>query len=154
MDTTEQLNGTYFYGGLSNLSAGELFFWVMVDVTAEHFSGTKDVIAAAAVYSGQNTIVVKGKFGGATKGTSYASKYSRKLLKDIMLPFKLPTWIHSPTPTHPYRIKQIMTLKLATFTGRTIPVIGWLVLASDVAQITYEAVERYNRIVKKEDKLW
>lgn len=31
MDTTEQLNGTYFYGGLSDLSAGELFsgLWLM-----------------------------------------------------------------------------------------------------------------------------
>ena len=66
MDTTEQLNNTYFYGGISNLSAGELFFWIMVDVTAEHFTGAKDLIAAAAVYSGQNTIAVSGKFGNAT----------------------------------------------------------------------------------------
>nr|WP_255466696.1 MULTISPECIES: hypothetical protein [Rahnella] len=29
MDTVEQLNGTYFYDGTSNLSAGELFFWMM-----------------------------------------------------------------------------------------------------------------------------
>lgn len=26
MDTVEQLNGTYFYKGVSNVSAGELFF--------------------------------------------------------------------------------------------------------------------------------
>lgn len=31
MDTIEQLNGTYFYKGLHNLSAGELFFWVFLD---------------------------------------------------------------------------------------------------------------------------
>ncbi|GLR08170.1 hypothetical protein COO59_07875 [Mixta theicola] len=97
---------------------------------------------------------VSGKFKGATKGTSYASQYSRKILKDTMLPFRLPTWIHSPTPVNPFRIKKIMTLRLATFTGRTIPVIGWFVLAADVAQITYEATVRYNRIAQKEDKLW
>jgi len=154
MDTTEQLNGTYFYGGLANLSAGELFFWIMVDVTAEHFTGAKDVIAGAAIYAGSNQIEVKGKLGGATKGTSYASTYSRKLLKEIMLPFKLPTWIHSPKPGNPFRIKQLMTQRLATFAGRTIPVVGWVVLATDVAQISYQAMVRYNRIVSKEDRIW
>lgn len=31
MDTTEQLDGTYFYKGLTNLSAGELFFFVFLE---------------------------------------------------------------------------------------------------------------------------
>lgn len=31
MDTTEKLGGTYFYYGMTNLTAGELFFWIMVD---------------------------------------------------------------------------------------------------------------------------
>ncbi len=31
MDTTEELNGTYFYKGLSNLTAGELFFFVFLE---------------------------------------------------------------------------------------------------------------------------
>jgi len=154
MDTTEQLNGTYFYGGLSNLSAGELFFWIMVDVTAEHFTGAKDVIAGAAVYAGSNQITVKGKPGDATPGTSYASQYSRRLLKNIHLPFRLPTFVHSPVPGNQLRIKMLMTHKLATFTGRAIPVVGWVVLAADVAQISYEATVRYNRIASKEDRLW
>lgn len=154
MDTTEQLNDTYFYGGLTNLSSGELFFWVMVDVTAEHFTGAKDVIAGAAVYAGSNQIAVSGKLAGATKGTSYASMYARKMLKNAMLPFRLPTWIHSPVAGNPFRIKKIMTLRLATFTGRTIPVLGWLVLMADVMQIGYQATVIYNRIVSEEDKLW
>ena len=41
----------------------------------------------------------------------------------------------------------------AEFVGRTIPVIGWLVLATDVAQISYEAMVRYNRMVREEDKI-
>lgn len=153
MDTTEQLDGTYFYGGLSNLSAGELFFWIMVDVTAEHFTGAKDVVAAAAVYSGSNQIEVRGKLGNATKGTSYASQYSRRLLKNINLPFRLPTFIHSPMPGNPLRIKMLMTQKLATFTGRAIPVVGWVVLAADVAQISYETAVKFNQIVRREDRL-
>ncbi|QKJ87835.1 hypothetical protein PMPD1_2898 [Paramixta manurensis] len=152
MDTTEQLNGTYFYGGLTNLSSGELFFWIMIDVTAEHFTGAKDVFAAAAVYSGQNTIKVSGKFGNSTPGTSYASQYSRKLLRGRMMPIQLPTWIQSPV--NPFKVKRVMTYKLATFVGRTIPVIGWAVLTADVAYISYESMVRYNRIVNKEDKIW
>jgi len=154
MDTTEQLNGTYFYGGLTNLTASELFFLIMVDITAENFTGAKDIMAEASIYAGSNQIDVSGKFGNATQGTSYASKYSRRLLKDIMLPFRLPTFIHSPQPGRPFKIKTIMTLKLATFTGRTIPVIGWAVLASDVAQISYQTTVRYNQIANKEDKIW
>lgn len=152
MDTTEQLNGTYFYGGLTNLSAGELFFWIMVDVTAEHFTVAKDILAAAAIYSGQNTITVRGKLGSATPGTSYASKYSRKLLRDIRLPFRLPTWIQNPA--NPFEVKRIMTSKLSTFVGRAIPVVGWVILAGDVAQIGYQSMVRYNRIVTEEDKIW
>jgi len=48
----------------------------MVDVTAEHFSGARDIVAIAAIYSGQTVIDVSGKLNGAWKGTSYASVYS------------------------------------------------------------------------------
>ena len=35
MDTVEELNGTYFYKGIDNISAGELFFWLFLDKTNE-----------------------------------------------------------------------------------------------------------------------
>lgn len=152
MDTTEQLNGTYFYGGLTNLSAGELYFWIMIDVTAEHFSGTKDIIALVAIYSGQNTIDISGKLNGAWKGTSYASVYSRKLLRDYRLPFRLPTWIQNPK--NPLQIKMLMTHKLGTFVGRTIPVLGWVIMAADVAEIGWKTTVKYNLIAHKDDRIW
>jgi len=148
MDTTEELNGTYFYGGLTNLSAGELYFWIAIDVTAEHFSGAKDVLAAAAIYSGQNSIKVSGKFKNATPGTSWASQRSRKLLKDCFLPFPMPTIVGDPM-----KMKVIMTHKLGTFVGRAIPVIGWMVIAADLGQIAWETATRYNRIVDSKDSL-
>lgn len=43
----------------------------------------------------------------------------------------------------------LMTHRLATFTGCVIPVLGWGVLAADVAQISYEATLRFNPIVIK-----
>ncbi|YCI28705.1 hypothetical protein M1E08_17785 [Erwinia sp. PK3-005] len=33
MDTTEELNGTYFYNGLPNLTNYELFFWILLEET-------------------------------------------------------------------------------------------------------------------------
>lgn len=152
MDTTEQLNGTYFYGGLTNLSPGELFFWIMIDVTAEHFTGAKDVISAAALYAGQNSIAVPGKLGGAMSGTSWLSVQSRKLLNNYHLPFRVPTLVSKRENVFAIRVQ--MTHKLGSFVGRTIPVIGWVVLGVDVAQITWEATVRYNRIVNKGDRLW
>ena len=148
MDTTEELNGTYFYGGLTNLSASELYFWIAIDVTAEHFSGAKDVLAAAAIYSGQNSIKVSGKFKNATPGTSWASQRSRKLLRGYQIPFRLPTIVGNPM-----EMKLIMTHKLATFVGRAIPVIGWIVLVTDLGQIAWETTTRYNRIVDSKDSL-
>ncbi|MCL2893575.1 STM2901 family protein [Brenneria tiliae] len=153
MDTTEQLNGSYFYGGLTNLTPGELFFWIMVDVTAEHFTDAKevasDILAAAAIYAGRNSIAVSGKFATATPGTSWASKLARQRLQKYKLPFPLPTIIGNP-----FKMKVIMTHKLGTFVGRTIPVVGWMVLAADVSQITWKVTNRYNLIASKEDKIW
>lgn len=155
MDTTEQLNGTYFYGGLINLTAGELFFWIMVDVTTEHFTGTteagRDIMAAAAVYAGKNNIAVSGKLANATPGTSRASVLARRHLQQYKLPFSLPTFITTLKPPH---IKMLMTRKLGTFVGRTIPVVGWVVLTADVSLITWKATNKYNTIASKADRLW
>lgn len=41
MDTVEELNGTYFYKGVCNISAGELFFWIFLDKIDEQFGGIR-----------------------------------------------------------------------------------------------------------------
>lgn len=148
MDTVEQLNETYFYDGSSNLSAGELFFWVMIDETLDHL-GITDIAAVTAIYLGSNNVTVAGKLAGATPGTSVASTYSRRLFRGRMMPMKLPTWIG-----YPPNAKRIMTQKLGTFVGRTIPVAGWVILAVDVTTITFKAVNKYNTIAHPSDRLW
>lgn len=148
MDTVEQLNETYFYDGSSNLSAGELFFWVMIDETLDHL-GITDIAAVTAIYLGSNNITVAGKLAGATPGTSVASIYSRRLFRGRMMPIKLPTWIG-----YPPNAKRIMTQKLGTFVGRTIPLAGWVILAVDVTTITFKAVNKYNTIAHPSDRLW
>jgi hypothetical protein len=148
MDTVEELNGTYFYDGSSNLSAGELFFWIMIDETLDHF-GISDIAAVTGVYLGSNSVTVAGKLAGATPGISVASIYSRKLFRDRMMPVRLPTWIG-----YPPHAKRVMTQRLGTFVGRTIPVIGWVVLAVDVSTITFKAVNKFNIIAHPSDRLW
>lgn len=148
MDSVEELNGTYFYDGSSNLSAGELFFWIMIDETLDHF-GISDIAAVTAIYLGSNNITVAGKLAGATPGTSVASIYSRRLFRGRMMPVRLPTWIG-----YPPHAKTVMTQRLGTFVGRTIPLVGWAVLAGDVMIISYKSINNYNMIAHPSDRIW
>lgn len=52
------------------------------------------------------------------------------------------------------RLRWILTHKLSTFVGRTLPGVGWVLLANDVAQIGYHTVIQYNRIVSPEDRMF
>ncbi|UDJ86334.1 hypothetical protein IRM71_02845 [Erwinia amylovora] len=154
MDTTEQING-YFYGGFSNLSPGELFFWIAVDTTAEHFVGPvsspTNLAAAALLLAGDNNIYVPGKLGGATFGTSRASLWARKYIKDFTLPRPIPTLVGGPNP---FKVKVRTTNNLAAAIGRMVPVVGWAIVASDISLIIWKTMNKYNRIAKEEDKVW
>lgn len=55
MDSVEELNGTYFYKGIANISASELFFWILLDEIAEQMGGFDDLGAVALILLGQPT---------------------------------------------------------------------------------------------------
>lgn len=152
MDTVEELNGTYFYAGRSNVNASELFFMVFVMNTAKHF-GIVDVAAVVALYSGINDQTTRAKPINAVPVTSRVSKSVRGLLKNTMFPFgiKMPTWIGGYTP---WTVKLKMVRKVSTFVGRTIPLIGEVILIADVSRITYCSLRDYNFIARGDDKLW
>ena len=139
---------TYSFGGHDDLSSQELFFWVVVDTVLDHF-GVQDVIAAVAIVTGQPMIATRGKLGGATRGTSIASSALARNL-NVRLPFRLPTLTGASLRT----LRISFTSNLGRFVGRTVPVVGWLILAVDVSQIIYRSVTRYNTLVQGEDKLW
>nr|WP_236840155.1 hypothetical protein [Brenneria goodwinii] len=80
------------------------------------FFDTATYLAAAAIYARRNSIAVSGKFATATPGTSWASKLARQRLQKYKLPFPLPAIIGNP-----FKMKVIMTHKLGTFVGRSIP---------------------------------
>lgn len=89
----------------------------------------------------------------ALKGTSKLSKGVRKVFGNRMFPFglKIPTWIGGYTP---WTVKRRMVRKVGTWVGRTIPLVGEVVLLVDVSQITYNSVKEYNTIARGNDKLW
>jgi hypothetical protein len=151
MDTVEELNGTYFYAGRSNLTASELFFMIFCETTADHFG--VDVLAMVALYSGVNNQKTRAKPKGAKEGTSRISKAMRRYFKTAKFPFgiKLPTWVGGYTP---WTAKRRMVTKISTFVGRTIPLIGEVILFADVSIITYCSIRDYNRIARGNDKLW
>jgi len=152
MDTVEGLNGTYFYAGRSNLTASELFFMVFVFNTADQF-GIKDIAAVYALYAGMNDQTTRTKPGKAIPGTSRLSKGVRRVSGNRMFPFglKMPTWIGGYTP---WTVKRRMVRKIGTWVGRTIPLLGEVILVADMSQIIYYSITEYNTLARGDDKLW
>lgn len=151
MDTTEQLNGTYFYHGVQNLTPQELLFWVLLDETEKQL-GVQDSGAVAAIILGNNSIDVPGKPLTSTPGTSVASLYFRRHMSYKFRKRILPTLTLKSFSMRGLKIFWVNNL--GTFIGRAVPVVGWLILANDVAQISFRTVHSYNLIVRQEDKIW
>lgn len=151
MDTTEQLNGTYYFNNLSNLTPQELLFWILVDETQKQ-SGVQDIVAVAGLILGNNNIDVPGKPNTATPGTSVASLFFRKHLSCKFRRRILPTLTAKSLTLRGLKIFWVNNL--GAFAGRAVTVVGWVILANDVAQISFRTSHRYNLIVQAEDKIW
>ena len=66
MDTTEELNGTYFYHGQSNLSAGELFDVIFLEQFCDELG--IGIESGAAILAGQPWLKTRpGKIGRAVQ---------------------------------------------------------------------------------------
>ncbi|EPO9964628.1 STM2901 family protein, partial [Enterobacter roggenkampii] len=129
-----------------------LFFMIYCESIADHF-GIDDVAGIAALYSGANNQKTRKKPAGAKEGTSRASKAMRRYFKQAKFPYgiRLPTWIGGYTP---WTVRCRMVSQISTFIGRTIPLVGMVILVADVSLITYAAIRDYNRIARGSDKLW
>jgi len=138
----------YNYKDLSHITREELFSWIFIDKILEQFGGV-DIAAAAAIISGQPFIPTRAKFKGATPGTSPASVVSRKFLNKEM-PFRLPTITGKSLRT----LRIAFTKNLGAWVGRSVPIVGWLVLAYDVQEIIRKTLLAYNKLAKEGDKLW
>ncbi len=143
------MDNTYAFGLHTQLSPNELLFYVFIDETCKEF-GVDDVSAAAAVLAGQNWIPTRAKPRGATKGTSLASIMGRRYLNYDLKRKILPTVTNESLKT----LRILMTKNIGKFVGRAVPMVGWAVLAYNVASITSRSVANYNRRVKPEDRIF
>ncbi|MBK0469495.1 STM2901 family protein [Klebsiella aerogenes] len=148
MDTTEQVNGTYYYNGKSNLSYHELLFWVFLDTAAIHF-GVDDIMTIALIMLGQPIKNTRTKPGGATKGTSILSHELRKVFHND-LKVRLPTLTNQSIRN----LRWSYVTNLGAFVGRWIPILGIIYLTGDVIYVSIKATTRYNAIARGDDKLW
>lgn len=138
----------YHYKDLENITREELFVWILIDKILDQFAGV-DIAAAAAVVAGQPFIPTRAKFAGATKGTSPLSIVTRKVLNQHM-PFRLPMIVGKSLGT----LRITMTNRLGAWIGRSVPIVGWLVLAYDAEEIMRKTVTAYNELAQEGDRLW
>ncbi|HEG0620358.1 TPA: hypothetical protein SB604_001758 [Yersinia enterocolitica] len=151
MDTVEELGGTYFYQGHTNLSPAELFNIIFLENFADHTG--MEIGAAAMILSGQPYIKVTGKLSAAsaTPGTSVASKVSRYLLKDLRFPYNLRPY--SPVGQNLSKLKMVPSNKIATFVGRYIPWLGYAQLVTILMVVAQDTRTTYNRIARPKDRI-
>jgi hypothetical protein len=151
MDTVEELGGTYFYHGYTNLTPGELFNAIFLESFADHIG--LEIGSAALILSGQPSIKVSGKLSATnvTPGTSIASKVSRSLLKDLRFPYNLRPY--SPVGKSISTLKMVPSNKVAVFVGRYIPWLGYAQLVVTLQLIARDTRRKYNLIAGPKDRI-
>ncbi|RQR27933.1 hypothetical protein DIE23_25790 [Burkholderia sp. Bp9143] len=142
------MTNKYNYGIHGNLTPQALFLLIVIDVACDEL-GIDDVVGIAMILLRQRFVPTRGKFGGAVKGTSVASRVSRKLLPYEIKHKILPT-VTSFKSLVLLRVK--FTGELGVFVGRAVPVVGWIITATDISIIMYRSAIKYNGLVKQEDR--
>jgi hypothetical protein len=129
----------YHYNSLHNLSPQELFLWVFMDQTTEQI-GADNMTAVFNLLAGLPVL--------QTKGNSSSTVGARQLLN-----YKIKTRLPALTKESIDELKLRFTTNLAAFVGRTVPVVGWVILAHDVMRIAAKTVSKYNALASAEDQI-
>ena len=95
-----------------------------------HALGDTPLIGGILVSAGQPTTSTRAKLGGATPGTSPASRYFRR-----RFPQRLPRRVLLPTGTLKTGFKISGTATYGGAFGRLVPLIGWGILIWDVVEL-------------------
>jgi hypothetical protein len=96
---------------------------------AEELLGFQTVIGAGLSVAGQPFLPTRGKFRGATLGTSPASVAARNVFGDARSPVPLP----APTRNAPFAT----TYRYGVAAGRAAPLIGYVIIFSDARSLDY-----------------
>lgn len=142
MDTTEQLNGKYFFDGMS-VDKEELLLWLLLDEFTKKFSGITDIVAVASMLASVPVVPVRGKLDAAraTRGTSPLSLISRTLIRQrFKNPRRTITW------SKMWRGDWAYTTSVGAYVGRWVPWIGAVITMYDLSMIAHDVVHRYKLI--------
>ncbi len=144
MDTTEHLNGRYFFDGMS-VDSNELLYWLILDEFKKQFRDITDLLAVASMLMSYPIIPVSGKPGGATtKGTSPLSLVSRSLIRQrFRTKHRTITWKQMLQGRWTY------TTSVGAYIGRWVPWLGAVLTIGDIAVITRNVIYRYQLITGK-----
>lgn len=140
-------NNLYQFQQYRALPPGELFVFIALDQTRKQL-GFDDLAAVATWLLGQNDVPVSGKMRTATEGTSVLSIFFRKVISKRTT-MRLPTLTWKSVA----ELKFYYTKSLGAFVGRWIPVLDILLFGYDATVIIYRSAQRYNAMVKPEDRL-
>lgn len=149
MDTTEQLDGQYFFDGMS-VDKNELLLWLILDEFRKQFSDITDVLAVASMLASLPVIPVRGKLDVimATKGTSPLSLAARTLIRQRFKQARRTiTWAKM------LRGQWAYTSSIGAYIGRWLPWIGAVLTVYDLGMITRNVIHRYELIVATKDRL-
>lgn len=147
MDTVEQLNGKYFFEGMS-VDEDELIFWLILDEFRKTFSGITDITAVSSMLLSLPVIPVRGKLDAisATSGTSPLSLATRSLIKHrFKSRQKTITWGQL------VRGRWTYTTSLAAYVGRWLPWVGAVLTVYDLSIITRNVINRFRLITGKKE---
>ena len=141
MDTVEQLNGNYFFDGMS-VDKDELLYWLIMDEFKNQFNSMIDWLAVTSLLTSLPVISVSGKMGGAlTKGTSPLSLASRSLIcRRFKTKQRTITWQQLLNGRWAY------TTSVGGYIGRWVPWLGAVLTAWDIGIITKNVIHRYRLI--------
>ncbi|HEJ0329406.1 hypothetical protein I5M90_04215 [Serratia marcescens] len=148
MDTVEEINGTYFYKGYMQLTPQQLWWLITVDAIREHLEIS--VADAVLIASGQPWLPTRQKPGTATRGTSIASRLSRKYLdKPLPKGIRLPTLVGES----PQRLHISYVNNWGKFIGRNVPWLGYALSAWTIHAIGRDVKDHFNRIARPADRI-
>ncbi|UHM90292.1 STM2901 family protein [Rahnella victoriana] len=144
MDTVEEINGTYFYHGLANVSPQELFWLIFAEAFAKH-EGIA-VETASMIIVGWPIIPKFKGLGKSTWDTSIASKACRAIFKDMRF--------INPVETPVGLMKTRMTKSIGAAVGRYAPFVGGTIPAMIIfGVIARETRNKYNLIARPKDRI-
>jgi len=147
MDTVEQLNGRYFFDGMS-VDGDELLLWLILDEFRKNFSGITDILAVASILASLPVIPVRGKLDATktTRGTSPLSLASRTFIRQ-----RFKSRRRTITWKTMLRGEWAYTTSVGAYVGRWVPWIGAVLTAYDLTIITRNVIHRYKLITGKKE---